>query len=334
MARLIAGLLLRAVGLLVDVVLLGIAIRAGGVAGILVLTLVVWALRLGEASVVVRARRSLIAAVPNRVLPDRRVPTIVAELCQRANRPQPVVRCVERIGSDRFNAAAVPGPDGGLCFITPGTVSSLTDGELRAVLAHELAHLWRPYSRWSVPLTVLGSLTGILVYQVGLAVALWGTALNVSGAVASPLLVAVVIVLVPYLTQAAARIPARREEFRADAMSVSLGADPTELAFALFELEIKSVDVFRQRHHLPPLHPDDRPTARAHFTSQERRVIVEGLCHPHSSVLRTLIVGLSATGTHPSLRRRARRLLHALDRPLVLPAPFPAEHPEPRSRSR
>jgi heat shock protein HtpX len=323
--RAAAAFALRGLGLVIDVAVLALAVGLAGYAGLAGVVVVVAALRALETSVITVARRRLQVALPRADLrpEDRhRIDAVLGDLCGRAGHPVPPLVVVERIGSDRFNAAAAPGAEGGCLLVTPAAVEALTDTELRAVCAHELAHLWRPDDASTMVVGSVGGIVATAAYQMGLAIALWGTGLHVAWTVASgPELIAVLIV-VPYASRIIARLLARREEYRADAVAASLCDDPADVAIAVYELELGGIRDWRERHHLAPLDPDDRPSVRSHFTSTERRARLESLAHAHSPLLRTLLVALAAGGDHPALFRRARRLLRALDRPVMLPMPL------------
>lgn len=320
----LARLLFHLLGFALDVVFLVLVVSAWGVAGLVSLSLAVTLLRLAEGGAVRRARRRLVSDPPAAEMSaDARetVTGIVRDVCAAAGRPLPEIVFVARIGEDEFQAAAAPGEGPGLLFVTPGAVEVLTRDELRAVIAHELGHLWRPRHGLTLPLTLAGAFAGSFAYQLCLALSLWGTGLAPGWRVTSWAGLVATLLLVPWLIRLAARVPLRREEYRADRMAVELGGDPAALAIAIYELERATLNAAAQRRRQRLLYPKDVPMRRAHFTAVQRRRILEGLCHPDHSVLRTLFVIVAAGGTHPALERRAQRMLHLLDRSLV-PAPY------------
>lgn len=192
---------------------------------------------------------------------------IVRELAANAGLPMPTVYFIP---SSVPNAAATRSSHGGGALaVTAGALNMLSTRELRAILAHEMAHL---RSRDTRILQLAGIISQVVISLIRAAVLLTFVLMLMYGEMDGMVLLqlagmALVIPIVVGLLQAAL---SRTREFAADRISIDIAHDPEGLAAALAKL--------------------------SRYQSTVRQVMTGGA--PGSSILRS----------HPSVKARIARL--------------------------
>lgn len=200
----------------------------------------------------------------------------VRELTVRARVPMPRIYVSPTRAVNAFTTGRGPG-DAAVCC-TEGIIALLDERELRAVLAHELAHIRR---RDTLASSVTGALARLIMMGTGGVLVAGGADSGrrhllgrILLAVFGPLAAGVVRLTVP---------PER--EYAADADAASLTGDPLGLASALRKLELST-----RRLVLPP----------------ERDIVASSHVMIAAALQRSGIVKLFAT--HPPMGERVARL--------------------------
>ncbi|MGW5055480.1 M48 family metalloprotease [Actinokineospora sp. NPDC004072] len=171
-----------------------------------------------------------------------RLYAIVRELSTAARKPMPRLHISNTAAPNAF--AVGRGPRSAAVCCTTGLLDLLDERELRAVLAHELAHVHR---RDTLVASVAGALAGALAVVAG-AAALVGDDDDVPLAV---------VLLGPVGALIVRLATSRSREFRADADAVALTGDPDGLAQALRKLDDGT--------RAAPLAPAPQLLAQAHL---------------------------------------------------------------------
>jgi heat shock protein HtpX len=203
---------------------------------------------------------------------------LVNELASRASVPSPRLYVIDEPSPNAF--ATGRNPSHAAVAVTTGLMSSLQPREIRAVLAHEFAHIKnRDILLSSIAATVAGAITAIAHFlQFSM---LFGRDDDDEGAggLIGSLLIILVAPIAATLLQLAL---SRAREFSADALGARLSGDPLALADALRTLE--------QRTWLQPM--EVNPAAAGMF-----------IVHPFAGngVLRLF-------QTHPPTEQRIARL--------------------------
>ncbi|HSM21446.1 MAG TPA: M48 family metalloprotease [Rubrivivax sp.] len=172
------------------------------------------------------------------------------ELALRASVPAPALYLIDDAAPVAL--ATGNGPRRGAIALSTGLLSLLSEAELRAVIAHELAHIRRGDA---APVALGAVLSGALLARVGLLpTALGGEALDSDGAgedgVLSP--AAWALLLLAPLAALPLRLALRRgREFDADAAATRISGDARALADALLTIEHAALRHPPLRH--PPL---------------------------------------------------------------------------------
>ena len=179
-------------------------------------------------------------------LDHRRAPRLywqVAELAQRAGVPRPALFLLP---SRQPNALTMGVRGRAALGVTDTLLTTLSEREVRGVLAHEVAHI-QQNDVWLAGLArTVRRFTGWLALFgiVGLLFALPALAL---GVVQVPVWVVVVVLLVaPTLSGVLQMALARSREFNADRVAAGLSGDPEGLASALVKLERQARTLLEQ----------------------------------------------------------------------------------------
>ncbi len=202
---------------------------------------------------------------------------LVGELAYQAGIPKPRLFLID---GDHANAFATGrNPANAVVAVTRPLVALLTTGEIRAVLAHELAHI---KNRDILVCTIAAAIAAAVTYaaQAIQLSAFFGAAHDHDEEHGSGLLVALVAPIAATLIQLGM---SRSREFMADETGVRISGDPLALASALQKLE--------RRAELAPAGP--QPATASLF-------IVNPLTRSSRWV--------NLFSTHPSTEERVRRL--------------------------
>jgi heat shock protein HtpX len=155
---------------------------------------------------------------------------IVRELSYQARRPMPRIYVSPTESPNAFAAGRDPRNASVCC--TVGLLRTLDEHELRAVIAHELAHV---YNRDVLVSSVAGALAGALVWSASLLWLLPGLGGSEDDEGWADLLVA--FLLGPMAAVLVRTAVGRSREYQADACAARLTGDPLSLATALRKLE-------------------------------------------------------------------------------------------------
>jgi heat shock protein HtpX len=160
---------------------------------------------------------------------------VVGDLAREANMPMPRVFVIEQAAPNAF--ATGRDPQHAVVAVTSGILEVATPRELRAVLAHELAHV---RNRDTLVMAVVASIAGAISYLAQMAQwSMWfGGRDDDEGQ--NPVSAIVAIVLLPIAALLVQLAISRSREFGADETGARLVQDPIGLASALRKLDTYS----------------------------------------------------------------------------------------------
>ena len=204
---------------------------------------------------------------------------MVQELAQRAGLPMPKVYLIDEDAPNAF--ATGRNPEHAAVAATTGILRSLSERELRGVMAHELAHVRH---RDILISTVSATMAGAISMLANFAMFFGGR--NSEGRSTNPVVGLLVMLLAPLAASLIQMAISRSREFEADRSGAEISGEPQALASALQKID-------RIAQGLP-------------LETTER--------HPETAQM-MIINPLSAGGlrglfsTHPSTEERVERLL-------------------------
>ena len=204
---------------------------------------------------------------------------MVRELAQKAGLPMPKVYLIDEDAPNAF--ATGRNPEHAAVAATTGILRSLSERELRGVMAHELSHVKH---RDILISTVSATMAGAISMLANFAMFFGGR--NSEGRSTNPIVGILVMLLAPLAASLIQMAISRAREFEADRGGAEISGDPQALASALQKIQ-------RIAQGLP-------------LETTER--------HPETAQM-MIINPLSAGGlrglfsTHPSTEERVERLL-------------------------
>lgn len=167
---------------------------------------------------------------------------IVGDLARQASLPMPRVFVIEQPAPNAF--ATGRDPEHAVVAVTAGILQTVSERELRAVLAHELGHV---QNRDTLVMAIVASMAGAISYLAQ--IAQWSMIFGGRGDEddrANPIAALVAIIVLPIAALLVQLAISRAREYGADDSGADLSREPLALASAL-----RKLDAYAKRVPLP-----------------------------------------------------------------------------------
>jgi len=206
---------------------------------------------------------------------------ITREVAKKAGIPTPRLYLIEQAQPNAF--ATGRNPQRGAVAVTTGLLDLLSPRELKAVIAHEIAHI---KNRDTLTMTVAATIAGAVSMLANFIALLAGRGGRGNGFTAF-----VAVIIAPVAAMLVQMAVSRTREYEADRLGAKLCGDPMALASALQRLEMVSKHV-------------DNETAENHPATAHMFIV---------NPLHVQAIGYLFS-THPPVQKRIRALRHFSER--------------------
>lgn len=285
---------------------MGVGLLIGGPAGMGIAFVIAAAMNLfaywNSGDMVLRHYNAQLASPQS---PDPRVRAYVEDtqaMARQAGMPMPKIYVIDQAQPNAF--ATGRDPANAAVAATIGLLDMLSRAEIRAVMAHELAHVQH---RDTLTMTVTATLAGAIGMLANFAMFFQPRDENGH---TNPLAGLAMMILAPIAAAVVQMAISRSREYEADALGAALCGDPAALASALAKIE--------RMAHSVPIHEAERNPATAHV------FIINPLSGQGADNL---------FSTHPSTANRIARLMalagHRNDARTALPEISPQRQRSP-----
>lgn len=180
---------------------------------------------------------------------------MIEELARKADLPMPAVYIIPQKQPNAF--ATGRNPENAAVAVTEGIMQALNEDELRAVIAHELAHIQnRDILTQTIVTTVVSALT--MLAQFAYFIPIGG-----SDRGSNPLVALIVLITAPIAATMLQAAISRTREYEADRVGAEICGQPNQLASALQRIEKAAEQIpmnvsdtaMRSTSHMFPVNP-------------------------------------------------------------------------------